>query len=412
MKEVLDYKMPSFLIHIKSTCAARILFFAGILCLPVILNAQVDCVSGISITPASQVVCLNSIPTTITASLTITSNGSPGNITYKWYSNPTNNNSGGTLVKTTTTTTTATTSDTYIPLTTTSGTTYYYCIITNDASCSTPAYTTNTSEVIVQTPPTINLSSSPSGAICEGTNVIFTATNSSGSYQWKVNGTNVGSNTNTYSSATLAHGDIVSVVFTSSTSCNTPITKQVSMLVNDAVVPQVTIDASSDLICSGTPVTFTASPINGGASPVYQWKVNGLNVGAGGNTFITSTLSDGDLVSVGMISNAVCAVPASVTSNSIPVTVNPNIPVSVNISASNNNICSGSSVTFTATPVNGGSSPIYQWKVNGVDAGSNSPTFTTSGLANNDVVTVQLSSNITPCATNNPGLPVMLLTWW
>jgi hypothetical protein len=75
-------------------------------------------------------------------------------------------------------------------------------------------------------------------------------------------------------------------------------------------------------------------------------------------------------------------------------------PVSVSVSPSGNTVCSGTSVTFTATPVNGGSTPAYQWQVNGSNAGTNSPTYTYTPL-NNDVVTCILTSNAS-CITGSP----------
>jgi hypothetical protein len=75
-------------------------------------------------------------------------------------------------------------------------------------------------------------------------------------------------------------------------------------------------------------------------------------------------------------------------------------PVSVIISASANPVDPGIPVTFYAAPVNGGTTPAYQWKVNGTDAGTNSNTFTYTP-ANNDVVSCILNSNIT-CPSGNP----------
>lgn len=85
------------------------------------------------------------------------------------------------------------------------------------------------------------------------------------------------------------------------------------------------------------------------------------------------------------------------------ITVNPSLPASVNISRSPAGaICAGTSVTFTAVPTNGGTTPSYQWKVNGANVGTNSPTFTSAALTNGQAVTCEMTSNATPCLTGSP----------
>jgi hypothetical protein len=80
--------------------------------------------------------------------------------------------------------------------------------------------------------------------------------------------------------------------------------------------------------------------------------------------------------------------------------VNPLLPVSVSIVVSQNNICEGTAVTFTATPLNGGSSPVYQWYLNSVPVGSNQPTYTCVP-SNSDQVYVVLNSSLA-CVSGNP----------
>lgn len=76
--------------------------------------------------------------------------------------------------------------------------------------------------------------------------------------------------------------------------------------------------------CSTQPLTFTATPTKGGTAPIYQWKVNGVDVaGATTNTFNTASLVNNDNVVVAMTSNFNCANPATVTSNSITMSVKP-----------------------------------------------------------------------------------------
>src|SRR4030095_7621479 len=118
--------------------------------------------------------------------------------------------------------------------------------------------------------------------------------------------------------------------------------------------PSVSITSNTTSICSGGSVTFTATPTNGGTTPTYQWKINGVNVtGQTAATFTTTTLNNGDVVTVTMSSNDPCANPVTSASNPIPITALSVVP-SVSIVSNTTSICTGGSVTFTATPINGG----------------------------------------------------------
>ena len=83
-----------------------------------------------------------------------------------------------------------------------------------------------------------------------------------------------------------------------------------------------------------------------------------------------------------------------IASTTVNVTVNAGVTPSVSIAANpSGSIVAGTSVTFTATPANGGSAPAYQWKKNGGNVGTNSNTYTDAGLANNDVITCVMTAN-------------------
>lgn len=280
-------------------------------------------------------------------------------------------------------------------------------ILTTNPTCTPPAG--DTSDVIV-----ISVTAAPAAAvsitsnntaICQGTAVSFTATPTNGganpSYQWLVNGNPVGTNSPVYSSTSLLQGDVVSVMMTSSISCvnNSPATSNaITMTVTSSVTPAVVISSTNPNICEGTSVTFTATPVNGGPGPVYQWKLNGNNTGTNAPVFAAVNLVNGDIVSVVMTSDANCLTTNSVISNTIPIVVATPVTPAVSVSASSSAFCPGSTVSFTVNPVNGGTSPVYQWQVNGFNVGANTPVFTTNSLVNADVISVIMTSNAA-CAT-------------
>ncbi len=169
--------------------------------------------------------------------------------------------------------------------------------------------------------------------------------------------------------------------------------------INPTVTASVSISASDISICSGTPVTFSTTPANGGSTPSYQWKVNGNNAGTG-NTYLTNTLADNDEVICVMTSSENCVTGSPASSAPIHITVYPTVTASVSISASDTSICAGTPVTFSTTPANGGSTPSYQWKVNGNNAGTGN-TYSTNTLADNDEIVCVMTSNAN-CVTGSP----------
>jgi hypothetical protein len=168
-------------------------------------------------------------------------------------------------------------------------------------------------------------------------------------------------------------------------------------IVPEPVTLTNTITSGSNPSCAGSALTFTATPATALTAPVYTWYVNNVAAGSG-NTFTTSSIADGSTVYSRVDYTVACGGADSAFSNVITVSRTAQVTPSVTISVTDNTICAGSSVTFTATPVNGGTAPSYQWTVNGVNAGTNNAVFSTTSLADGDSVRVVMTSNAT-CVT-------------
>jgi len=134
-------------------------------------------------------------------------------------------------------------------------------------------------------------------------------------------------------------------------------------------------------ICAGGSVTLISS--FGGS---YLWSTlettQAITVTSGGSYTVTVTTNG-----------------CSDVSDAVTVTVDPVLQVSVSIIASADPVIPGNSVTFTATPLNGGT-PTYQWYVNGTPAGSGLNTYTYVP-ANGDNVYVMMTSSLA-CVSGNP----------
>ncbi len=202
--------------------------------------------------------------------------------------------------------------------------------------------------------PTISISNNAPALLCSGTQVTYTASVTGGgnlpAYQWQVNGSNTGSNSAVFVYAPEDE-DTITCTLTSNYPClnsNNIVSNAMIMDVTPTVDPSLNIYVPENHICSGIPVTFTATPTHGGTTPAYQWKLNGSNVGANTTTY-TYTPGDGDIVRCVMTSNAICASATTIHSNEVPMSVvtvtHPSLAIIANPGVQ---LTNGQPVTFTA----------------------------------------------------------------
>ncbi len=177
------------------------------------------------------------------------------------------------------------------------------------------------------------------------------------------------------------------------------------------VAPAISLQPNNNVSsCSGADISISTTA-TGAATLTYQWKVS-----TDGGVIFT-TITDGGVYSLATTSSLMisgitfgmstyqykCIVTngcGTVTTNTSTLTVNSasEPTISIALTSGTNPTCAGDALTFTATPTNGGTTPSYQWKVNGSSAGTNSAIFSSASITNGQVVTCVLTSN-DPCAS-------------
>lgn len=202
---------------------------------------------------------------------------------------------------------------------------------------------------------------------------------------------------------------ILSVTETSADGC-TGITVTLNVTVNSPSTASISIQPVNTTICSGQPVTYTATPENGGTSPEYTWYVNNIPEPSSNTPVFTYTSNNPYTIYAALNSSSPCAIPNPVYSDTITMSVLQVVSPYVSITADINTVCEGTPITFTAEILNGGNAPVYQWKKNGDDAGTNDSTFT-GIFNNNDLISCVITSNALcaspPTVTSNEVIVVI-----
>lgn len=255
-----------------------------------------------------------------------------------------------------------------------------------DGTCFTSP--SETLSVVVNPIPNVSLSSSdPDNTICEGESVTFIAQISGlDNYEFFDGNVSLQSGpSNSYTTTSLTSGNAISVVATQ-LGCMSPNSQSISTTVNALPITSLSSSDSDNSICENDAVTFTANPLNLSS---YEFFLNGNSVQTGAsNTFSTSSLVNGDAVTVQGLSSAGC-----IGVISLPVTTQVFLYPVVTISSSDpdDQICSQDAILFTAIPLGLSSYTFYN---NGsiIQTGPNN-TYSTTSLPAINSITVEASEN-------------------
>ena len=268
---------------------------------------------------------------------------------------------------------------------------------------------TDTAQLSVSVSGSVTASVSVSADIdpaCVGQTVTFTATTSnvgaSPNISWFINGVvQAGETATTFSTNVLSNGDTITasveVTDASILPCivDATVTDDYIIGITSSLTPAVTLNASATDICAGAPVNFSTTVSNVGTSPTYAWFVDDvLEVGETASTYSNASLADGQEVKVVVTTDpAFTCVTTTTVADSVTINVVGTLTPSLSLSPGNTSICPGDDVTFTATASDFGTTPSYQWTVNGVVQGSTGSSFTVNNITSNTTVDVTVTAD-------------------
>ncbi len=339
------------------------------------------------------------------ATFTVSANGTAP-FTYQWQYN--NGGIWGSVVNGTplgavyTNATTAVLSVTGI---TTAGSYQYRCFITNctggnNATSGIGTLTVNASPI-----PTLS-SSDPDNVFCFGTSVIFTAGGGT-NFNFRVNGTSVQNGTlATYTTTTLANGQIVTVIVSNATGCTAT-----SAPIQNIVNPLPFIILSTAPACSADFLTYSLGVTVGSGTVTCPF---GTVTSMGSNIWTISNIPAHTNVTIRVLDSGGCENTITVTA---PDCNCPAVPAPV--SSGDRSYCAGGIIPVLSVTVPAGGNPKTVDWYNSASGGtillSGNLNFTPTAAGTYYAVTREISSSClsatrTPVILTMNPLPVPTLT--
>jgi hypothetical protein len=240
----------------------------------------------------------------------------------------------------------------------------YSVTVTNAGCASEPSLAMPVTVNPIPATPTI--SANGPTAFCAGGSVILTSS-AGGSYLW-----NTGATTQAITVTTAGSYNVK----VSNGGCTSAQSNSVSVTVN-AIPSTPTISANGPTsFCSGGSVTLTSS-----AGARWLWST--------GATTQAITVSASGSYTVAITNNGCSSLPSVPVVVSVSAIVTPSVSIAATPGTS---VATGTQVTFTPTPVNGGTTPTYQWFKNSLPVSTDD---TYSYVPNNnDLIQVTMTSSL------------------
>lgn len=246
----------------------------------------------------------------------------------------------------------------------------------------------------VYNPSVLLNSSSLNHVICMGESVQFdAASDTTVLYQYSLNGIPITSFTSdsTLILNNLLDGDTISVR-TSFQGCISTDEPKIGFDVNGLPTFDWNVTSLNSVVCDNDSYVFQASILGGGSNYTFQYFKNGSSVKIG-DSYTTNQIDDQDVFSLVAKDANNCRDTLSQIFTVLPLP-----STSLITSVSDNTICLGDQVDFTASNANK-----YEFFINGLSQGAASTvnTFSTAGLHSNDVVSV-IGYSVDGCLADAP----------
>lgn len=277
-----------------------------------------------------------------------------------------------------------------------------YSYLAADSVYPALCFANSTNEIIVEVdePPygEANITGAEN-AICTGETIQLTANAIGGdatTYTWFENGLEIANTDSFYVAAYSSETDIKVTIDMTGLACigTGSATDSVTVTITPSEIPTISLTGPSEEVCPNDEFQVDVSTTP--SEDAIRWYVNNT-LDANTSSTLSTGITDTSWIKVEADFTGLTCTNDTTVIDSIEIKTLDSVLPEVTISVDQNDICETElPLTFTITsPINGGSTPTYQWLVDGIAVtGETNTTFSSSTLTNGAQVSVEMTSSL------------------